>query len=154
MTESSANLYVGPYIKSTKRQSSYLEVAIAASTLELPQLLLKSLYVAAEYIPSRPTMSKMGYGESIAATSCHTHHQELAKRAFESRPQLMESAANPSLQYTETELNGAEVGRIWRQISYETTFRMDSFGDNGVAMRTGIIEYDHALRAREWIAVR
>jgi hypothetical protein len=31
---------------------------------------------------------------------------------------------------------------------------MDSFGDNGVAMRTGIIEYDRAPRAREWIAVR
>jgi hypothetical protein len=72
MTETFANLYVGPYIKSTKRQSSYLEIAIAAFTLELPQLLLKSLYVAAEYIPSRPTMSKMGHGELIAATSCHT----------------------------------------------------------------------------------
>jgi len=97
MTEISANLHVKPYIKSTKRQSLYLEVIIAAFTLTRPQFLLKSLYIAVEYIPFKPIISKMGHGESIATTSYHTHYQELAKRAFKSRSQFMESAANPNL---------------------------------------------------------
>jgi hypothetical protein len=50
MAESFANLYVISYIKSTKRQFSYLEVAIAVFTLERSQFLLKFLYVAVKYI--------------------------------------------------------------------------------------------------------
>jgi hypothetical protein len=85
MAESFANLYVISYIKSTKRQFSYLEVAIAVFTLERSQFLLKFLYVAVKYIFFKPTMSKMDYGKSIAAIFYHIYYQEFVKRTFESR---------------------------------------------------------------------
>src|SRR6202035_1059714 len=63
-----ANLYVRTYIRHAQRQFLYFKLAVAAFTLEFAHYSFEFFLYRVKYIPPRPIMSKMGYGESITST--------------------------------------------------------------------------------------
>jgi hypothetical protein len=78
-----AGLYARPYTNYTLCQSSEVHFASASSYLEPSQPLFEPLHIPCEYIPPITTMAKMGLGETIASTPCHTHEEKVAERALE-----------------------------------------------------------------------
>ncbi len=56
----------------------------------------------------------------VTATSSYCIVQELTEGALEAEPYFMKVPSDSGLQNTKTELDGVEIRRIWRQISYFT----------------------------------
>ncbi len=65
-------------------------------------------------------MLEMLLWKPVTATSCYCIVQKFTKSAFEMGSYLLEMSSDPGLQNTKTELDGVEIRRIWRQISYLT----------------------------------
>jgi len=76
--------------------------------LQRPNIRLKYIITDAmlEMLPWKP----------VTATSSYCIVQELT----EAEPYFMKVPSDPGLQNTKTELDGVEIRRIWRQISYLT----------------------------------
>jgi len=80
--------------------------------LQRPNIRLKYIITDAmlEMLPWKP----------VTATSSYCIVQELTEGALEAEPYFMKVPSDPGLQNTKTELDGIEIRRIWRQISYLT----------------------------------
>ena len=80
--------------------------------LQRPNIRLKDIITGAmlEMLPWKP----------VTATSSYCIVQELIEGALEAGPYFMKVPSDPGLQNTKTELDGVEIRRIRRQISYLT----------------------------------
>ncbi len=80
--------------------------------LQRPNIRLKDIITGAmlEMLPWKP----------VTATSSYCIVQKLIEEALEAGPYFMKVPSDPGLQNTKTELDGVEIRRIRRQISYLT----------------------------------
>jgi hypothetical protein len=83
VTGTAADLYARSHTNYSSCQVSEVHFASASSYLEPSQPLFEPLHIPSEYIPPITTMAKMGLGETIASTPCHTHEEKVAERALE-----------------------------------------------------------------------
>ncbi len=65
-------------------------------------------------------MLEMLSRKPITPASFDSVMEKFTKSAFKMGSYLLEMSSDPGLQNTKTELDGVEIRRIWRQISYLT----------------------------------
>ena len=98
---------------------------------------------------STGAMLEMLHWKPVTATSSYCIVQELTEEALEAESYFMKVPSDSGLQNTKTELDGVEIRRIWRQISYFTLVWDNEFLDTSITVYADVIHDDHTPRSRK-----